>query len=319
MANTGFPFKRAMVTGGAGFIGSHIVDALVGRGVDTISVDNYTSGTPANLAHLLGHGRFFAADCDIRDFAILDFYMAGVDIVFHNAASKKVISIADPRVDLDVNAKGTYNLLELSRQHGVRKFIHASTGSVYGQPVTRPQDETHPTMPTTFYGVSKLAGEKYVQVFHELYGLDTTVLRYFHVYGPRQENKDGAGVVWIFMTRALEGKGPIIYGDGSQQRSFTYVGDVVAANLHVAATEETAGQLYNCASGVSITVGELATEVLTMTDRQDLEATYAGWQPGEVREFDVDNSKLRSTGFEFQFSLHAGLAKTERYYAARIA
>jgi nucleoside-diphosphate-sugar epimerase len=307
-----------MVTGGAGFIGSHLVDALVECGVDTISIDNYTSGDDANLERVYGCDNFEAIDCDIRDYDILDWYFEGVDIVFHNATVKKVACMNDPDVDLDVNARGTLNLLRLSQKHGVRKFVHASTGSVYGQPITRPQDETHPTVPTTLYGVSKLAGEGYVRVFHSLYGLDTTVLRHFHVYGPRQENDAGAGVVWIFMQRALEGKGPVIHGDGSQQRAFTYVGDVVAANLHVAVTEGTAGQVYNCSSGVSTTVGELADEVLEMTGRQDLAATYEDWRPGEVLEFDVDNGKLRDTGFEFRTSLRGGLAITQRYYAERL-
>lgn len=313
-----FPYKRAVVTGGAGFIGSHLVDALLALGVDTISIDNYTSGTEANLAHAHTYANFQAVCCDVRNYRRLWQLLDGVDVVFHNAAAKKVASTEDPNLDLDVNARGTLNLLRLSRQRGVRKFVHASTGSVYGHPVTKPQDETHPTAPTTLYGVSKLAGEQYARVFHSLYGLDTTVLRYFHVYGPRQENDAGAGVAWVFVQRALQGKGPVIHGDGSQERTFTYVGDVVAANLLVAVTEGTAGQVYNCSSGIGTTVGELAAKVLQMTGRQDLEATYEDWRLGEVLEFDVDNSKLRDTGFEFRTSLHEGLALTQRYYAERL-
>ena len=136
-----------------------------------------------------------------------------MDIVFHQAASKKTICLNNPRLDLEINAKGTFNLLELSVKHNVKKFVHASTGSVYGEAQYKPQDEQHPLNPTSYYGVSKLAGEKYVRAFHDLYNLNVTILRYFHVYGPRQESSDVGGVVSIFTRRILEGKPIYIYGD----------------------------------------------------------------------------------------------------------
>jgi UDP-glucose 4-epimerase len=193
--NRTFTFKRALVTGGAGFVGSHLVEELVKMGVETISIDNYFAGKKENLAHLTQYPNFREEVCDVLDFEKLDTLFEGVDVVFHQAASKKTICLNNPRLDLDINAKGTFNLLELAVKHKVKKFVHGSTGSVYGEAQYFPQDEKHPLVPTSYYGVSKLAGEKYVKAFQHLYGLDTTVLRYFHIYGSRQESSDVGGVV----------------------------------------------------------------------------------------------------------------------------
>ena len=305
-----FPYKKAIVTGGAGFIGSHIVEALVESGIEVISIDNYLTGKHENLVHLAGRPNFSEVSCDVTDFDSLKEYFDGVDIVFHNAASKKTVCLLDPRRDLEINAKGTFNVLELSRQSGVRKFVHASTGSVYGEAVRLPQDEDHPLVPASFYGVSKLAADRYVKVFNHLYDMDTTVLRYFHVYGPRQESSEYGGVVAIFIRRLLNNQPPIIFGDGTQQRSFTYVKDVVRANLHVAVTPGTKGEVYNCASGIRVTINELARSLLRLMHKEHLQPVYEDWQPGDIRIFDVDNSKLRSTGYEFQTLFEDGLRQT---------
>ena len=165
--------------------------------------------------------------CDVTNFKNLEKYFSGVEVVFHEAASKKTICLNDPRRDLEINAKGTFNFLELSMKYKIKKFVHASTGSVYGEALYSPQDENHPSITTSYYGVSKLAGEKYVKVFEHLYELDTTVLHYFHVYGPRQESSNVGDVVSIFLRLMLAGKPITIFGDGTQQRSFTFVKDVV--------------------------------------------------------------------------------------------
>lgn len=301
---------KALVTGGAGFIGSHIVDALVERGVETVSVDNYLTGKRRNLGHLNGNAKLIEARCDVTDLDSLRDHFGGVDVVFHNAASKKTVCLTDPRRDLEINALGTFNVLELCRDFGVRKIVHASSGSVYGEGVVFPQTEEHPLVPVSYYGVSKLAGEKYARVFAHLYDMDVTVLRYFHVYGPRQESSDYGGVVAIFIRRLLNDLPPIIFGDGTQQRSFTYVNDVVRANLHVATTPGMGGEVYNCASGVRITVNELAMALSRLLNKGHLRPIYEDWQPGDIRIFDVDNSKLCSTGFEFQTSFEGGLEKT---------
>ena len=306
-----FPYKKALVTGGAGFIGSHIVEELVKMGVNTISIDNYFAGKHENLEHLKGYSNFKEVECDVTDFDMLERFFPGVEIVFHEAASKKTICLNDPRRDLDINAKGTFNLLELALKYKTKKFVHASTGSVYGKAQFFPQDEKHPLIPTSYYGVSKLAGEKYVKAFEHLYGLDTTVLRYFHVYGPRQESSEVGGVVSIFTRLMLAHKPVTIFGDGLQQRSFTYVKDVVKANILAAVTSGTKGQVYNCASGIKVTIQELADMIANILGIENQQIIYDDWMPGDIKVFDVDNSKIRQTlGIQYITDFRIGLEKT---------
>jgi len=279
-------------------------------GLEVVSLDNYITGKHENLKDFLNNPKFKEVECDITDYDNFKNYFKGVDIVFHEAASKKTICLKDPRRDLEINAKGTFNVLELAKDFGVKKVVHASTGSVYGEALYFPQDEKHPLNPTSYYGVSKLAGEKYAKAFEHLYGLDTTILRYFHVYGPRQEYGDFGGVVSIFGRRAIKDEPLIIFGDGSQQRSFTYVKDVVAATIFVAEKEGTKGQCYNCASGINVTVKELADKILDISGKKNLEIKYEDWMPGDIKVFDVDNSKLKNLGFEFKTDFNQGLKIT---------
>lgn len=304
-------YKCALVTGGAGFIGSHIVEGLINEGLNVISIDNYFAGKKENLAHLHASGRLKEVNCDVTDYENLKRQFDGVDIVFHQAASKKTICLNDPRRDLDINAKGTFNILELSRDFKVKKIVHASTGSVYGEAQYYPQNENHPLNPTSYYGVSKLAGEKYVTTFSHLYGLDVTVLRYFHVYGPRQESSDVGGVVSIFTRRLIERKPLFIFGDGTQQRSFTYVKDVVKANLKSACIPASKCQVYNCASGIKVTISELASMVAEILEIKNPEIIYKDWLPGDIKVFDIDNSKIRKDlGIDFITDFKKGLKLT---------
>jgi nucleoside-diphosphate-sugar epimerase len=302
-------YKRALVTGGAGFIGSHLVEELLNDGIEVISVDDYSGGKRENVENFQSNPRFKDVECDITDVSKLRPHFEGVDIVFHQAASKMTVCLRDPRRDLDVNAKGTFNLLELSRDLGVKKFVHVSTGSVYGEARYYPTDEEHPLNPTSYYGVSKLAGEKYARAFSHLYGTDTTMLRYYHVYGPRQENSDVGGVVSIFARRAMEGKPLVIYGDGTQMRSFTYVKDVVNINKLVALKPESKGQVYNCASGVKITIQQLAETILEILDRKEVGIEYRDWKLGDIKVFDVANAKLRKLGMEWETPFEQGLSE----------
>ena len=302
-------YKKALVTGGAGFIGSHICESLVTRGFQVISIDDYSAGKKINLYHLKKYQKFQEVNCDITDYKKLARYFKDVDIIFHNAASKKSICLKDPRRDLLVNGTGTFNLLELSIKNKVKKFVHASTGSVYGERVAK-QDEDHPLNPVSYYGVSKLAGEKYVGVFHKLYNLDTTVLRYFHVYGSRQESNEYGGVVAIFTRKVLLGENPIIFGTGKQERSFTHVDDVVLANLIAATNSRTTGQIYNCASGISITINELCREVIKYFHREDLKPIYKDWMVGDIKKFQIDNTRLKKLGVNFQTDFSKILSET---------
>lgn len=303
-------YTRALVTGGAGFVGSHLVEELLKQGLEVISVDNYFAGKRENLKQFHDFASFQEVKCDVTDYDELRRYFDGVDIVFHEAASKKTICLNDPRKDLLINGGGTFNVLELARDFGVKKVVHASTGSVYGEPRYFPQDEEHPLNPTSYYGVSKLAGEKYVRAFCDLYDMDCTILRYFHVYGSRQENSDVGGVVSIFGRRVLNGEPLIIHGDGTQQRSFTYVKDLVNANLLVAMADETRGEAYNCASGINVTIGELAEKVKEYFGRNDIQTIYDDWTVGDIKVFNVSNEKIKKLGHEFRWSFDDGLRET---------
>ncbi len=241
----------------------------------------------------------------------LEQYFEGVDVVFHQAASKKTICLTNPRKDLKINGEGTFNLLELAVKYGVKKFVHASTGSVYGEAQYFPQDEKHPLNPTSYYGTSKLAGEKYVKVFENLFGLDVTVLRYFHVYGPRQESSEVGGVVSIFTRQMLGGNPITIFGDGTQQRSFTFVKDVVKANIGAAVEPCASGQVYNCASGITVTVNELANMVAEILGIENQTILYEDWMPGDIKVFDIDNSNIREDlGLDFMTDFRKGLVAT---------
>ncbi len=310
MEKFGEKFKKAIVTGGAGFIGSHIVGDLLNEGLEVISIDNYIAGKKENFSHLCSNPGFKEVDCDVTDYKKLEQYFEGVDIVFHEAASKMTICLKDPRRDLEINAQGTFNILELSRKYGIKKVVHGSTGSVYGDAFYYPTDENHPLNPTSYYGVSKLAGEKYARVFSQLYDMDVTLLRYYHVFGPRQESSDVGGVVSIFARRALHDEPLIIFGDGTQLRSFTSVNDVVRINKLVGMDNSTKGEAYNCASGIKVTIHELAKKVLAYYDKEHLDIIFKDWKIGDIKKFEVDNSKLKNLGFEFQTGFDEGLAQT---------
>lgn len=287
--------RTVLVTGGAGFVGSHLCEALVAAGADVICLDDLSAGKTANVAHLDALPNFRLVQRDVCDSsAEMAALFEGVDTVFHNAASKKNVCLIDPARDLAVNAGGTLNLLQICMDKGVRKFVHASTGSVYGEPRIFPTTEDHPLAPVSYYGVSKLAGERYVDVFHRLHGLDTTILRYFHVYGPRQESNEFGGVVSIFLRRISEGRNPIVFGDGEQVRSFTWVRDLVDANLRAAVSPRANGEAYNVASGIKVTINALAHGMLELLD-PDGRLTVENGEPllGDIQNFDIDNSKIR--------------------------
>ena len=303
--------KKAIVTGGAGFLGSHLIDDLLNLDIQVISIDNYFAGKAENLIQHKNNPNFLEVNCDVLDYDLLDSLFPGVDVVFHQAASKKTICMNNPRLDLDINAKGTFNLLELSVKHGVKKFIHGSTGSVYGEPLYFPQDEKHPLNPTSYYGVSKLAGERYVNAFNHLYGLNTTILRYFHIYGPRQESSDVGGVVSIFIKNIIEEKETKIFGDGTQQRSFTFVKDVVNANIKAAISTISNGQVYNCASGIQVTINQLFDHVKQCLNNKHAKCIYLDWTPGDIKKFEINNSSIiNDLGINFITNFEKGLQET---------
>ena len=304
--------RKVLVTGGAGFIGSHICEELLKEGAHVIALDDMSAGRTSNVRIFEDHSNYrfvqgSVCDDDTKMHKIFD----GLDTVFHNAASKKNICLHDPKRDLAVNAEGALNLLLLAKEHGTRKFVHASTGSVYGEPSVFPTDETHPLRPVSYYGVSKLAGERYVDAFHQLYGMDTTILRYFHVYGPRQESNEFGGVVSIFMRKIAEGQSPVVFGHGEQVRSFTYVKDLVNVNLLAATTPTAKGQAYNAASGIRVTINDLAHNMLKFTNRNDISVEYGPPLVGDIMNFDIDNTKVRTDlGIDFNLDFWGTLEQS---------
>jgi len=299
------------VTGAAGFIGSHICETLLDNGAHVFALDDMSAGRLSNVTPLANHPNYnFVEGSVLESGTKMDELFTDLDTVFHNAATKKNICLVDPSRDLDVNAGGTLNLLLHAKKHHIRKFVSASTGSVYGEPSIFPTDEDHPLRPVSYYGVSKLAGERYVDVFKSLYGMDTTILRYFHVYGPRQESNDFGGVVSIFVRNIAEGRSPQIFGDGNQVRSFTYVKDLAEINIRAATFPVSRGQVYNAASGIKVSIIELAQKLLRFANRRDLPIEFGDELLGDIMKFDIDNSRVcQDLDFEFQTNFWETLAE----------
>jgi len=311
--------RRALVTGAAGFIGSHIVDRLLREGSEVTAVDNLSAGKIENVAHNQGRSGFTFLKGDIRDAEFDAKIVRDVDTVFHEAALVSVTrSVKDPVSTNETNVSGTLRLLRACANSGVRRFIYASSSSVYGETETLPKTEGIPPQPISPYAVSKLAGEDYCRVFHRIYGLETVSLRYFNVYGPRQAYGPYSGVITIFINRLLEGKPPIIYGDGEQTRDFTHIQDVVEANMLAAETNSGVGEVFNIATGKPATINELCSMLLKITDRMDLNPEHTGPRPGDIKHSYADTTKARETlGYRPRVSLEQGLVQLTEWFSGR--
>jgi len=308
-------FESCLVTGGAGFIGSHICSEALEQGLRVVCLDNLVSGNEDNMIHLNSNPNFTFIKADVSDLDSILPYFGNIDVVFHNAASKNTVCRIDPRLDLDVNAWGAWCVAEASRLSGVKKLVHASTGSVYGELVVRPQSENHPLNPRSFYGVSKLAGERYLGAFAAYYpDFRFSIIRYYHVFGSRQSHADTGGVIPIFVRQALNG-GPItINGDGSQIRSFTSVKDDVNANFALANSTDADGRAFNAASSVKVSIQELAHKVRDILGVPETPITYHPWRSGDILDFDVDTSALAELGVAFSVDFDEALTETVNWY-----
>ncbi len=307
-------YEQALVTGGAGFIGSHLVEALLGKGCGVNVIDDLSTGHLRNLARVKEHIAFFQGD--IRDPERLAEAARGCDVVFHQAAVVSVPkTVKDPMESAQVNDLGTLRVLETARESGVRKAVLASSCAVYGDDPQLPKRETLPPRPKSPYAVHKLVGEFYARLYTDLYGLDTTCLRYFNVYGPRQDPfSPYSGVISIFMERAVRGEPPTIYGDGMQYRDFVFVEDVVQANLLAAEAETAAGKVYNVGTGAFVHIADVWK---ALCERMSLhsEPDFAPPREGDVRESVADVHRAREElGFEAQVSFAAGLDETLKWY-----
>jgi UDP-glucose 4-epimerase len=303
---------RALVTGGAGFIGSNLVDALVERGDEVIVVDDISTGRRENLTQALERGAELV-ESDIRDARSMHdvFGRARPEVVFHLAAQIDVRhSVADPAADARINVEGTINVLNASLEAGVARFVNTSTGgAIYGEGQILPAPENHPVAPMSPYGNSKFCAENYCSLFRRLHGLSTVSLRYGNVYGPRQDPLGEAGVIAIFCGKLLEGAQPTVYGDGKQTRDYDWVGDVVAANLAAAGTD-TPGP-YNVGTGRETSVLELVEIMREVGGGASFEPEFAPERPGEVQRIAIDPSRAREElGWEPKMDLRDGLERT---------
>lgn len=298
---------RTVVTGGAGFIGSHLVDALVKRGDDVTVLDDVSTGLRANIAP--GATLIVASVTDPD--AVAD-AMAGAEVVFHLAALGAVArSVADPIATNRANAEGTLNVLLQARDAGARRLVFASSSSVYGGAQELPTSESAPTRPRSPYAVSKLAAEWHCRVFSELFDLETVILRYFNVFGPRQRHDAAyAAVIPRFASALLDGKRPLVYGDGLQSRDFTYVSDVVAANLRAAAAPATvSGSVLNIAPGESHTLLDVLAALGTIVGCRP-DPVFEDPRPGDIRASCADSRAARAAlDWSPRMSLADGLAR----------
>jgi len=308
---------RVLVTGGAGFIGSHIVDRLTLEGVEVGVLDNFSTGDARNLAKT-SHPKVTVHDQDIRDYSAVRKIVQEYQSVIHQAALVSVArSVEDPGVVNEVNVTGTLNLLRAAVEAKVQRFVYASSSSVYGDTETLPKRESMSTVPSSPYGTAKLAAENYCRVFAKVYGLKTVSLRYFNVYGPRQKGGFYSGVIPTFIRRVREGKAPVIYGDGLQTRDFTFVQDVVEANLlSLTSPLIKGGEVYNIAAGGTISVNELALSIVKLLGKHDLAPEHTDPRKGDIRASYADVSKAREEiGYRPRFSLAQGLAETIAWFS----
>ncbi|NPA48456.1 MAG: SDR family oxidoreductase [Thermodesulfobacteria bacterium] len=319
---------RYLITGGAGFIGSNICEYLLRRGEFVRVLDNFSNASPKNLAFLDeipgARERFELLEGDIRDFETCLSACEGMDFVLHEAALGSVpASVEDPATYHEVNATGTLNLLLAAKEAGVKRLVYAGSSSAYGdegEDSPEPKKEDSLPRPLSPYAVSKLAGEYYCQIFPSLYGLETVVLRYFNVFGPRQDPKSQyAAVIPKFITALLRGEAPVIFGDGEQTRDFIFVEDVVRANLLACqAGKEAVGQVINVAGGKAISVNQLYRLIAGIIGT-DLQPRYAPPRPGDVRHSLADVARAqRLLGLKELTPLEEGLRRTIAWYRASL-
>jgi len=306
--------RRALVTGGAGFIGSHLVDRLLADSWEVAVLDDLSSGRPENLDNAGRRVRF--VEGDLCDEVTLRGAAEGVEVIFHQGAVPSVPrSIVEPVRTHGVNATGTLGVLEVARECGVRRVVYAASSSAYGDTPELPKVETMPPNPRSPYALQKYSGEIYCRLYSELYGLEAVALRYFNVFGPRQDpESEYAAVIPRFVTAALQGKPPTIYGDGEQTRDFTFVSDAVEANVRAADSDEAVGQVMNVAGGRRTSLNELLGEIGQLTGTR-VEASYQEARAGDVRDSFADLGRAGELlGFRPRVSLRDGLAQTVEYF-----
>lgn len=303
--------KNVLVTGGAGFIGSNLADELIRQGSRVRIIDNLSTGFRENLDEISGDFEFIEGD--LNDSDLLAKALQDIEIVFHQAALPSVPrSVADPVETHNACVNATFNLLVKSKDAGVRRVIYAASSSAYGDQPTLPKVETMRPEPLSPYAAAKLMGEHYCSVFTRVYGLETIALRYFNVFGPRQNPASHySGVISRFIDALMKGGRPVIYGDGEQSRDFTYISNVVNANIMAAQTNEGLGQVMNAANGERISLNELLSVLKEITGRSDAVADFQPERKGDVKHSQADNAlAVKCIGYEKIVGLEEGLSRT---------
>ena len=308
-------FKKALVTGGAGFIGSHLVEVLVSGKCKVTVVDNLSSGNLSNIEPLKDRITFYRGD--IRQMDVLKKAARDCDVIFHLAAMVSVPQTVDNPVEsAEINDIGTLNVFEAARSQNVRRIVFSSSCAVYGDDPELPKTEDMNPKPTSPYAVQKLSAEHYARIYDELYGLESVCLRYFNVFGPRQDpSSPYSGVISIFMTRAVSGEPPVIYGDGRQSRDFVYVRDVVNANLLAAAMNQPGGSIFNVGTGNQVSINQLWELIAALGGQHQLRPKYESARAGDIQHsfagMEFTKSMLK---FNPEYSLAQGLKMTFEWY-----
>jgi UDP-glucose 4-epimerase len=305
---------KAVVTGGAGFIGSHITEELIQRGYHVIVIDDLSTGKMENIQHLLDEGNLNFVRGSITDLALLQKFFSDADYIFHQAAIPSVPrSIKNPLASNEVNVTGTLNVLSAARDQGIKKVIFASSSSVYGDTPNLPKREDMTPNPQSPYAVTKLAAEYYCRVFTDVYGISTICLRYFNVFGARQ-NPDSqyAAVIPKFIKAIKEGKPPVIFGDGEQTRDFTFIKDVVHANI--LAAESKAFGIFNIGKGDRISINQLAQIILKLNGKENIKPLYEKGRLGDIKHSLADISKAQSFGYKPEYDVEKGIVETIRSF-----
>jgi len=311
-----FQGKKIVVTGAAGFIGSNLTDKLLELGAQVVGMDNLFNGRLENLEIAMKNKNFTFHKGDVRDLNFLLDAFEGAEIIYHEAAFASVPqSVKMPENCNDVNVNGIINILNAARRLDINKVIFASSSSVYGEAKTLKKTEDMRRVPISPYGVAKLACEAYLQAYHHVYGLKTTSLRYFNVFGPRQrDDSPYTGVIAIWFNRARNDKDLIVFGDGEQSRDFTYVEDVVQANI-LAGEKNVPGEIINIGAGHPITLTELGKLILKLTGKENLKLLYTDPRPGDIKHSFADLSKAKNMlGFQPKYKQEEGLRRYFKWY-----
>lgn len=306
---------KVLITGGAGFIGSHLCEKYVAEGDTVLCLDNFMNGSLTNIRHLLNNRNFKLINGDIRDYDLLEKIMRDVDVVFHLAAQIHVDrSIVEPRLTNDINILGTQNILEVARMYDVEKVIYASTSEVYGSSKYSPMDEEHPLVAPHPYGASKIAADRMCHAYIETYGMNICIARPFNLYGPKQKDSGYGGAISIFTKRVLNGMPPIIYGDGTQTRDYTYVKDIVRAYDSILNHDQPIKEPINFGTGKEIKIIDLAKKIIELCGKE-LEPVLVEARPGEVQRLIANTSKAgKILKWEAEYSIDDGLKEFIEWY-----